>query len=154
MMRASGAEVMRASRVAYFLAPILVCLVVYWRAPFIWFRMDDFGLFGLPFDARDHGLIHALFSPIGQGTVRVLSERIPFLAFGGLLGMHAWPFRALAFGTWFASLILIQLIGARLTGSRAAGLWAAVLWTMSATLMLPLGWAAAYNQVQFTFLLL
>jgi len=144
----------RARRAAYLLAPMLVCLAVYWRAPFVWFRMDDFSWLGLPLDAHNLGLFHVLFHPEGQGTVRVLSERLFFLVLSAVFGLHAWPFRAVALGTWLADLALIQLIGARLTGSRAAGLWAAVLWTMSATLVLPLAWASAYNEVLCAFFML
>jgi hypothetical protein len=144
----------RTARFAYFLAPMLVCTAVYWRAPFIWFRMDDFAWLGLPQYAGQFGIIHALFDPQAQGTVRVLSERVFFLVLSGLFGLHAWPFRAISLATWLADLVLIQVIGARLTGSRAAGLWAAVLWTMSATLILPLAWASAYNEVLCTFLML
>src|SRR5580698_4121931 len=102
-----------AGRIAYLLAPILVCLAVYWRAPFIWFRMDDFAWLGLPLDVQGFGLWHALFHPQAEGTVRVLSERLFFLALTSAFGLYAWPFRAVALGTWFADLVLIQLIGAR-----------------------------------------
>lgn len=141
-------------RMAYFLIPMLVCSAVYWRAPFIWFRMDDFAWLGLPQDAQRLGVFHVLFHPEAQGTVRVLSERLFFLVLSAVFGLHAWPFRAISLGTWFADLVLIQLVGARLMGSRAAGLWAAVLWTMSATLILPLAWASAYNEVLCAFFLL
>jgi hypothetical protein len=144
----------RTARFAYFLAPMLVCAAVYWRAPFIWFRIDDFAWLGLPQYARQFGISHALFDPQAQGTVRVLSERVFFLVLSALFGLHAWPFRAISLVTWFADLVLIQLIGSRLTGSRVAGLWAAVLWTMSATLILPLAWASAYNEVLCAFLMM
>lgn len=144
----------RATRAVYFLTPMLVCVAVHWRAPFIWFRLDDFGWLGLPQEMQSLGAIHTLFSPKAQGTVRVLSERILFLVLSGFFGLHTLPFRIVALGTWFASLVLIQLIGARLTGSRAAGLIAAVLWTISATLVSPLTWASSYNEVLCAFFLL
>src|SRR5579863_10115838 len=90
----------RGGKLAYFLAPILVCLAVYWRVPFIWFRIDDFAWLGLPLDAQDFGLWRALFRPQAEGTVRVLSERVFFLVSSSVFGLHAWPFRAIALGTW------------------------------------------------------
>lgn len=145
--QAPAGKTTTAGRIAYLLAPMLVCLAVYWRAPFIWFRMDDFAWLGLPLEVQGFGLWHALFHPQAEGTVRVLSERVFFLALTSAFGLYAWPFRVVALATWFADLVLIQLIGARLTGSRAAGLLAAMLWTVSATLVLPLAWASSYNQV-------
>jgi hypothetical protein len=144
----------RATRAGYFLTPMFVCVAVHWRAPFIWFRLDDFAWLSLPQEMRDLGLIHTLFTPKAQGTVRVLSERVLFLVLTKSFGFNALPFRFVALGTWFASLVLIQLIGARLTNSRAAGLIAAVLWTISATLVSPLAWASSYNEVLCAFFLL
>jgi hypothetical protein len=144
----------RSTRAVYFLTPMLVCLAVHWRAPLIWFRLDDFGWLSLPQEMQNLGVIHTLFSPKAQGTVRVLSERVLFLVLSGFFGLHALPFRVVALGTWFANLVLIQLIGARFTGSRAAGLIAAVLWTISATLVSPLAWASSYNEVLCAFFLL
>ena len=144
----------RATRAVYFFTPMLLCVMAHWRAPFIWFRLDDFGWLGLPQEMQNLGVIHTLFSPKAQGTVRVLSERVLFLVLSGLFGLHALPFRVVALGTWFADLVLIQLIGARITGSRAAGLFAAVLWTISATLVSPLAWASSYNEVLCAFFLL
>ncbi len=141
-------------RIAYYLAPLLVCVAVFWRAPFIWFRIDDFAWLGLPQYAHDYGLMRALFDPMAQGTVRVVSERLPFLIFSAAFGLHAGPFRALSLGTWFACLLLIQWIGWKLTGSRAAGLGAAVLWAVNSSLILPLSWASAYNQTLCAFIFL
>jgi hypothetical protein len=135
-------------RALWYLAPPLLCLAVFWRVPFVWFRIDDFAWLGLSLQVVDiPSLGRALFQPLAQGTVRVLSERIPFLVFGALFGLHSWPFRILAFGTWFLALFLMQAIGTRLTGSRAAGLLAALLWTSSAEMAVPLAWASAYNQI-------
>lgn len=127
---------------SYLIAP-LVCLAVWWRVPFLFFRDDDFSwltLHSLP-------LREALFSPFAQGTVRVFSERLYFIALYDLFGLAAWPFRAAALGGWFVALMLTQWIGEQLTGSRAAGVLGAILWTVSVTLATPLGWASAFNQV-------
>jgi hypothetical protein len=142
-------------RAEYILIPALVCLAVFWRAPFVWFRTDDFAWLGLRLEV--HGpasLLRALFVPEAQGTVRVLSERLFFLVFSSIFGMHAAPFRWFALGTWFLALALAGAVGARITGSRAAGIAAAVLWTTSFGVAVPLMWSSAYNQILCAFLLL
>lgn len=134
---------------SYLIAP-LVCLVVWWRVPILFFRDDDFSwltLHKLP-------LAEALFSPFAQGTIRVFSERLYFILLYDLFGFTAWPFRVAALGTWFVVLALMQWIGTQLTGSRVAGILAAVLWTVSLTLATPLGWASAFNQVLIAFVVL
>lgn len=145
----------RFRRAAYFLAPVLICLIVYWRAPRMWFLNDDFAWLGLPLEvhsARD--LLDVLFNTRAQGTVRVLSERLFFLVFSSLFGLHALPYFLWILATWCANLMLASLIGARLTGSRAAGLFAAVLWTTNSNLAVALTWVSAYNQVLCGFLIL
>src|SRR5947209_2356734 len=106
-------------RAALFAAAPLLCLAVFWRVPFIWFRVDDFAWLSLyqhVHNAADLG--RALFQAAAQGTVRVISERLYFLVLGKLFGITSWPYRAAALGTWFLVLGMMQLIGARLTGSR------------------------------------
>ncbi len=134
---------------SYLIAP-LVCLAVWWRVPFLFFRDDDFSWLTL----HKMPLAEALFSPFAQGTIRVFSERLYFILLYDLFGFSAWPFRVAALGTWFIVLTLMQWIGTRLTGSRAAGVLAAVLWTVSLTLATPLGWASAFNQVLIAFVVL
>lgn len=135
-------------RILWFLPAPLVCLAAFWRVPFVWFRVDDFAWLSLPLDVHDAASLAArLFEPAAQGTIRVLSERLPFLALASLFGVTSWPFRLLTLTTWFVALVLMQLVGQRLTGSRAAGLLAAMLWSVSAVLVTPLAWASAYNQV-------
>lgn len=135
-------------RAAYFLIAPAVCLALFWRAPFIWFRNDDFAWLGIPLEVHNiRDLFHVLFVPRAQGTVRVLSERLLFLVFASVFGIHALPFRICALATWFANLTLATLIGARLMRSRAAGVLAAVLWTANGAIVLPLVWASTYNEV-------
>lgn len=139
-------------RAAYYLTPPLVCLAVFWRVPFIWFRIDDFAWLSMPvkiYQFHDLSLSEALFQPAAQGTIRILSERVPFLLLGQLFGITSWPFRLLTLATWFVALTLMQAIGARLTGSRNAALAATLLWSISVILVTPLAWASAYNQVLF-----
>jgi hypothetical protein len=142
-------------RVAYLLVAPAVCLALFWRAPFIWFRNDDFAWLGLPLEVHNfRDLLHVLFVPRAQGTVRVLSERLFFLIFASAFDVNALPFRICALLTWFADLTLATLIGARLLRSWAAGVLAAVLWTASGAIVLPLVWASTYNEVLCTLFIL
>ena len=142
-------------RIEYFLIPALVCLAVFWRTPFVWFRTDDFAWLGLRLEVHSVGsLMRALFLPEAQGTVRVLSERLFFLVFSSVFGLHAAPFRWFGLMTWFVALALAGAVGARITGSRAAGVAAAVVWTTSFAVAVPLMWSAAYNQILCSTLLL
>jgi len=134
-------------RVAYYAAAPIVGLIVFYRALTTWFLNDDFGWMGLIWGVRSDGLIRTLFTPMAQGTVRVFSERAPFLVFPQLFGMHPWPYRTLAVLTWIATLTLVTLIGQRLTSSRAAALIAAVFWATNANLTRPLAWASDYNEL-------
>ncbi|PYT10738.1 MAG: hypothetical protein DMG59_28070 [Acidobacteria bacterium] len=79
----------RVARAAYFLPP-LVCLIVFWRVPFTWFISDDFAWLSLPLQVHSlNDFWDAVFTPRAQGTVRVLSERLFFLVFSSLFGLHA-----------------------------------------------------------------
>ena len=137
----------RAQRIASLAVAPLVSLIVFRRVFSTWFLKDDFGWMGLRDIAHDYGIFYALLHPYAQGTVRVLSERVPFLLFPAIFGMNPLPFRVAAWITWIAALVLAALIGERLTGSRAAGLIAAIFWGVNANLTRPLGWASDYNEV-------
>lgn len=145
----------RWQRALYWAVPPLLCLLVHWHGFESWFRADDFAWLGL--GLHRHGLheyLVALFAPMAQGTIRPLGDRLFFMAGFRLFGLDALPFRAVIFATQFANLALVAWIGARLTGRRAAGFLAAVLWTVSDTMVDPLAWASAYNQVLCGFFIL
>ncbi len=144
-----------ARRALAYAAPCLLCLLLYWQGFTAWFRADDFAWLGAGLDVNSfHDLLVALFAPQAQGTIRPLSERAFFMAGFALFGLDALPFKIVVFTTQFAALILMVSIGARLTGSRAAGVGAALLWIANGSLILPLGWTSAYNQVLCGFFLL
>src|SRR5262245_47222223 len=118
----------RARSAAYWIAPSLLCLILYWPSLTAWFRADDFAWLGAGlYDRNSHDLLVSLFGPKAQGTIRPLSERAFFMLGFRLFGLDAFPFRVVVFATHFANLVLAVAVGARLTGSRAAGLCAAVL---------------------------
>ncbi len=138
----------------WYAAAPLAGLLLYWRAPFLWFVNDDFAWLGLPVEARTHGLLYALFSPFAQGTVRVFSERIFFLTFSDLFALHALPYHLWVLATWMLAVALVQRIGEALTQSRATGLLAALIWAANANAVPPVAWASAYNQILCSALLL
>jgi len=140
---------------AYWLAPPLLCLAIYWRGLLAWFQADDFAWLALRLQVHDwRTLVHALFAPMAQGSIRPLSERGFFLVFESLFGVHALPFRICVFLTQLANLSLVAAIARCLTGSRTAGLWAAILWMVHSSLALPMVWTSAYNQILCGFFML
>ena len=117
--------------------------------------MDDFAWLGL------HTLIHdfdsflsAMFTPLAQGTIRPLSERLFFVVGWHLFGLESPPFRAVVFATMFGCLALLSAITRRLTGSVLAGFLAPVLWMTNANLYMPMSWSSGYNQVLLAFCML
>ncbi len=145
----------RARTFAYWIAPPVVCAILYWPALTSWFRTDDFWWLQFhPVIAGFGDFLAALFGPLSHGTIRSWSERLPFLLFPRWFGLSVWPFRILVFATHAANLILITRIGTRMFASRAAGFAAAILFTVNSGIMLALGWVSAYNQVLCGFFLL
>jgi hypothetical protein len=145
----------RPQRVAYYGMPMLFCLLVHWRDLRVWFHNDDFAWLGLPQLVHSPGdLMHVLFSPMAEGTVRTLSERLFFLVFSSIFGLQSPPFRIWVFLTMFACIYLLMEITRRLTGSATAGFLAAILWSSNAGMANAIGWSSAYNEIAFAFFLL
>ena len=142
-------------RTLYWLVPPLFCLWMHWLGFRAWFRADDFAWLHLSDTVYNfHDLLHAVFAPEAEGTLRPWSERGFFMAGSVLFGLDALPYRIVIFATQFANLALVAAIGTRLTGSRAAGFWAAIFWIVNTSLMEPLGWACVWNQILCGFFLL
>jgi len=140
---------------AYWLIPPLLCLVLYKRGLTAWFQADDFAWLGLRLQVHDQGsLLHALFAPMAQGTIRPWSERAFFLALESIFGVNALPFRICVFLTQCANLTLLSAITRRLTGSRTAGLCAAILWLVNNSQAWPMVWTSDYNQILCGFFLM
>ena len=146
---------LRASRIAYWATPSLLCLLLYWLGLKAWFQQDDFAWLGLDLMVSDaRSFFEALFKPMAQGTIRPLSERLFFMVFVNLFGLEALPFRIAVFATMFADLLLLCVITNRLAGSRIAGFVASCLWLVNTALSTPLSWTSAYNQVLCSFFVL
>jgi hypothetical protein len=137
----------RLNSAVYFLAPIALALILYWPGLNAWFQLDDFALLSFRSQVHDWpSLLHTLFAPIAQGTIRTLSERVYYLGFTSLFGIHAFPFRVWVFLTFFAALPILSLVTIRLTGSRTAGFWAPILWIVNSGVAVTLSWTAIYYE--------
>ena len=134
---------------------MLFCVVVHWLGLKIWFFGDDFAWLGLRLELHSpRDLIHVLFSPQAEGTVRTLSERLFFLVFSSVFGLESPPFRIWVFLTQFANIALLIQIARRLTGSATAGFLAALLWTANAGIAIAISWSSAYNEIAAAFFIL
>src|SRR5215831_7870323 len=144
-----------AKSIALWVIPPLVSLVLFWPGLVSWFQRDDFAWLGLRDLVHNWGdLWSALFHPYAQGTIRTLSERIYFLSFYSLFGLHALPYRILGFLTHFANLTMIAIVTRKISGSRTAGFWAALFWGVNSVMAVALAWTAIYYELLLSFSLL
>ena len=145
----------RYAAAAFWLLPPLLCLILYRRGLTAWFQADDFAWLSLRLQVHDmRSLLHALFAPMAQGTIRPWSERAFFLALESIFGVNALPFRICVFLTQCANLTLLAAITRRLTGSRLAGFSAAILWLVNNSLAWPMVWTSVYNEILCGFFLM
>jgi hypothetical protein len=68
-----------------------------------------------------------------------------------LFGLNPLPLHLLALLTQTANVFLLVAAGRRLLGSRLAAGVAATLWVLNDSLVEPLVWASAYNEILYTF---
>jgi len=150
-----GKRLARFAAAASWLLPPLLCLILYRRGVTAWFQADDFAWLSLRLQVHDtRSLLHALFAPMAQGTIRPLSERAFFLVFESIFGVNALPFRICVFLTQCANLTLLAAITRRLTGSLLAGFSAAILWLVNNSLAWPMVWTSVYNEILCGFFLM
>ncbi len=144
----------RRDALLFLLAPALV-LWLDWHGLRSWFQQDDFAWLSLGRNVSSLGdLMRALFAPAAQGTVRVLSERLFFIALERLFGLDHRVFHLVGLATQIANLALLYWITLRLSGSRLAAAAAPLLWSAGLGVAVPLAWLSAYNQVLCGFFLL
>jgi hypothetical protein len=135
--------------------PVVIALLLFQRAFRIWFLNDDFAWLGLGLSVKDWGtLAEALFTPMAQGTVRTLSERLFFLGFERWFGWESLPMRIWAFGTLAVAQSFVVLLVQRMTGQWWAGPLAAVLWSLNFGLTVAVCWLSSYNQILLSALAL
>jgi hypothetical protein len=145
----------RAQSVLWLAVPPLFLAWLYSRSFRIWFREDDFPLLGWVRQTQSfHDFLGLFYAPYAQGTIRPLSERLPFLIAWNLFGEDCVPLRIFVFLTAVADMWLLAWITKRITGSRLAGCAAAILWGASAAIIVPMTWNSAYNEVQYQLFLL
>ena len=126
----------------------LVCLLVYRQSFVVWFARDDFAWLGISAEILDFpSLLGALFGPRAQGTIRPLSDRLPFLLSYTWFGLEAKPLRIAIFVAQCANLVLFARLVYLWTASRAAAVVASLCWTLHSSLAQPLTWASAMNQI-------
>jgi hypothetical protein len=117
--------------------------------------MDDFAWLSLLNLVRiRHDLLHELFAPAAQGTIRPWSERGFFLLMEWLFGLNSIPYRIVVFATAAGSVLLLAWITIRITGSRIAGAAAPILWVANSSLFIPMTWTSAYNEIMCSAFLL
>ncbi len=130
-------------------------IYLYRRSFRIWFLNDDFAWLGLGLSISDGSdLWKALFSPMAQGTIRTLSERLFFLTFERTFGLESLPMRIFEFAILGIAQILLVLVVRRLSGSLTAGLWASMLWSLNFGLSVAMAWLSAFNQILLSALFL
>ena len=153
--RARARGFAQAQSVLWLAIPPLFLAWLYSRSFRIWFREDDFPLLGWVRQTESfHDFLGLFYLPYAQGTIRPLSERLPFLVAWTLFGENCVPLRIFVFLTAVADLWLLAWITKRITGSRLAGSAAAILWGASAAIITPMTWNSAYNEVQYQLFLL
>src|SRR3569623_2611829 len=104
---------------ALWLLPILLLLWPHREAFHTWFLADDFAWLSLTHQiARRHDLLHELFAPAAQGTIRPWSERGFFILLESVFGLNPIPFRIAAFSAAAADALWVAWIVKRLTQSR------------------------------------
>ena len=83
----------RLLRIAYWTLPPLLAVWFYWLGIKSWFLADDFAwLIHATEFSNFRELMHAIFMPMAQGTIRPWSERVFFMVFYQLFGLDPLPF--------------------------------------------------------------
>ncbi len=151
----AGTRIPSFASVLWWLLPVAFLVVFYRDGLSTWFSADDFAWLSLlRLLQQRHDLLHELFAPMAQGTLRPWSERGYFILLDSIFGPQALPFRLVAFATAAADVVLIAWITLRATGSRIAGFMAPLLWTVNTALVRPMTWDSTYNEVMCPLFLL
>jgi len=144
----AGSRLQPVARAFWWLLPVAFLVLFYRDGLSTWFVADDFAWLSLLHLARArHDLLHELFAPMAQGTIRPWSERGFFMLLESVFGFDALPFRLVVFATAAADVVLIAWITLRATASRVAGFMAPLLWTVNTALVRPMTWDSTFNEV-------
>jgi hypothetical protein len=132
--------------------PSILLAVLYAPALRASYRLDDFAWLSLRNTiGNGHSLLGALFSPQAQGSIRPLGERVWFLLASSLFGLNPFPPHLLALVTQIANVVLLVAAGRRLLRSSLAAGIAATVWVLNDSLVEPMVWASAFNEILYTF---
>ena len=132
--------------------PVVLLVVLYGPALRSAYRLDDLAWLSLRNTIENgHSLLWALFSPQAQGSIRPLGECVWFLLASSLFGLNPFPLHMLALVTQIANVFLLVIAGRRLLGSPVAAAIAATVWVLNDSLVEPMVWASAFNEVLYTF---
>jgi hypothetical protein len=145
----------RLLRIAYWTLPPLLAVWFYWLGIKSWFLADDFAwLIHATEFSNFRELIHAIFVPMAQGTIRPWSERVFFMVFYHVFGLNPLPFHIWIFLTQCANILLLLSVARHLTASRIAGFAAALFWIFNTSWPLVMTWTSVYNEALCAFFLL
>lgn len=129
------------------LVTALFGLWLYWDGLQAWFFQDDFAWLGLLRQVHTpREVLHALFDPAAQGTIRPFSDRGFFLLFDFLFGVDSLPLRLAVFAVMGANLALLIWLMRRLTATATAGLVAGLVWLANPALVTVMTWNSAFNE--------
>jgi hypothetical protein len=132
--------------------PAILLAVLYAPALRASYRLDDLAWLSLRNTIENgHSLLWALFSPQAQGSIRPLGERVWFLLASSLFGLNPFPLHLLALVIQIANVVLLVAAGRRLLGSSLAAGIAATVWVVNDSLVEPMVWASAFNEILYTF---
>jgi hypothetical protein len=106
-----------------------------------WFQHDDFGWLNLAHQIQQPGeWKEALLAPRAQGTIRIVGERLYFLAADRLFGLNAMFFHLISFLLLCGDFTLLWAVAGRMRLDRAFQIWALAFWATSGSLAPVLGW--------------
>lgn len=136
-------------------APIAFLAWFYHDALRTWFQQDDFAWLQMRQNLHSSSdWLRALFTPLAQGTVRPISERLFFVWGTEFFFLDPRPMHLVVAATQSASLLLLFSLVLRLVQNPLAACLACFAWLCSAGLATPMSWLSTYNQVLIAFIFL
>src|SRR5436305_13003341 len=145
----------RLLRIAFWTLPPVFAVWFHWLGIRTWFLADDFAwLIHATEFSNFRELIHAVFMPMAQGTIRPWSERVFFMVFYHVFGLNPLPFHIWIFLTQCVNLLLVLSVTRRLTGSPIAGFAASLFWIFNTSWPLVMTWTSVYNEALCALFLL
>ncbi len=137
------------------LAPIAFMAWFYRFAFRAWFQQDDFAWLQMRQSLHTASdWLYGLFTPLAQGTVRPISERLFFIWGTEYFFLDPRPMHLVVATTQAVNLLLLFSLVVRLLGSRMAAMLAGLVWLCAAGMATPMSWLSTYNQILISFVFL